>query len=276
MIRPVRGFGRWGCILLPVAAFLAFCALGGFDLRHEIIRVCYERFGYDWVFDVILRNVLFGAYWSSLAGTTPGPITLLPVLIAMHLAPRRWAWWQWAIVPTWLLLNPYLCFEIARRVPPWAARALGWSNGPRVVYAGELVGLMLIVIVLLAVFTSRIPGPALSLRDGRRSRWRFAPLLLVASSAAFAIASWAMNRANFTGTSFTMAHFVTLSSAWQVSVAVFTIGPALAARRRVLAEPWRCSGCAYDLRGLAPSPAPACPECGHPVGTMPPCPSPSP
>lgn len=275
VLRPIWGFGPWGWVLVAVAAALVYCAAGGFDLRHAIMQAVADRFGYRAMTDWVIYRLLVGSYLTSLNGTTCGPVTLLPMLIAMFITPRRWAWWQWGLVSLWLLLNPWLCFETATRLPLWFARSLGWSGGPpsRVVFVGELLGLELLAIGLLATLAWRISGRAHG--ETPRSRWRFAPPVLFVFGALMATTMWWLNRLANTQ-SVIPPNFVWygLATMWHLGVAFLTIAPALAARRLARAQPWYCDHCGYDLRGLKDSPA--CPECGRPAGTMPPCPSPLP
>ena len=44
-MRPMRGFGIGGWLLLPVLAALVYCALSGFDLQLAMIRVSYDLEG---------------------------------------------------------------------------------------------------------------------------------------------------------------------------------------------------------------------------------------
>jgi len=93
----MRGFGIGGWLLLPVLAALGYCALGGFDLQHAVIRVMYAWQGEGAVWAVI-RWGMAGAYLPSILGVVCGPITLLWVLVAMHVSARAWAVWQWWVV----------------------------------------------------------------------------------------------------------------------------------------------------------------------------------
>jgi len=93
----MRGFGIGGWLLLPVLAALVYCALGGFDLQHAVIRVMYAWQGEGAVWAVI-RWGMAGAYLPSILGVVCGPITLLWVLVAMHVSARAWAVWQWWVV----------------------------------------------------------------------------------------------------------------------------------------------------------------------------------
>lgn len=215
VLRPLRGFGFWGCALLPVLAALIYCAAGGYDLRHAIIEFVYTTWGEDAVWDTIIRSILFGAYWGSLLGQIPGPVTLLWVLIAMFVAPRRWAWWQWSLVSAWLVFNPYLCFRVATALPLRWAAILGWEGGrpPRVLTVGQVHGLVLVQLAALAFLAWRIAGPALRRDDGTGSRWRFAPMALWVCAAMFATLGWQLNRTgNAGGVTFGGTGWLTMAS----------------------------------------------------------------
>lgn len=268
VFRPIRGFGVWGWVLLFPLGWLVYCAMGGFDLRHAILEFCYHRFGGDAVWEVILNHILFGAYLGSMVGIIAGPITLIPVLIAMHFSPRRWAWWQWWCVGLWLIFNPWLCLQMARLVRPgWAVWA-GWVRPQgitRVVYNGEVLGVVVAQLVALTALAWIIVRP---LHTGeQRSRWRWSPAWMLALGLLIGTFLW------WADLSMNLGTFLLPPSVWYVSAAVWHAGFALllicgavVARRRAAAEMWRCGTCGYDRRGLAPAAA-VCPECGDEVAS---------
>lgn len=251
-------------MLLPVAGWLAYCALGGFDLRLAIMAACYHRLGEDFVWTVIISDLLFGSYSMSLFGVLCGPPTLLWVLIAMHLSPRRWSWWQWSTVSAWLVVNPWLCLQAARLIPFRLAGWFGWIPPVglrRVVAVGQVYAVVMAQLLLLGVLAWVILRP---LRDlEQRSCWRWAPMWLVAFGSALGTfqwwVDWPSTQANLT---LPWGAWVSMGIVWHTIAGALLIGGAIAARHGVARESWHCRNCAYDLRGLGPR-APQCPECGH-------------
>lgn len=245
IFRPLLGFGLWGWLLLPIAAALAFCFLGGYDLRTAIMRWWYDRFGWDSMLRLISPGLR--AYWWSLAGVVVGPVTLMPVLLAMYLSPRRWAWWAWLLVVVWLLVNPALWWATCQYLPRNIAGHLGWSRRG----SPEILPVTLAQLAIFAAFAWRLAG--------RRS----ALILLGAGTIAGAIAwsaDWWENTGHRPGLPFSA--YVTLGILWHATVFIVLVSSATWTRRRAAAETWLCESCGYDLRGLSTS-ATNCPECGR-------------
>lgn len=250
---------------MPVALLLAWCAAGGFDIRHAIIEACINWLGYDFAWDIIQRRVLFGSYLASLAGPVIGPVDLLSVLMAMHLAPRRWSWWQWALVVVWLGLHPWMSLELARLLPPRVCVYLGMYSTPlrRVAFVGNLVGLTLVGMAMLSFLMRRMAGPFLAREGLARSLWRFAPLAYLALGSLTAFAMWWYEKLVNASvvTPMSPEAWLVLASLWHVGSGAIVIGYSLAARRAARTQSSFCEVCNYDLRGL-PSGAVTCPECG--------------
>lgn len=262
-LRPILGFGLAGCLLLPIAIALAYCAAGGLDLRHALLELLYNAQGERFVFHVIIRRVLFASYWASLVGVVCGPITLLSVLIAMHLAPRQWKWWAWAGIPAWLLLNPWLCLQIATMCDPHIPSAVSFlaSRSRPVQFVGDALWVVMLQLAALALFVRAVVSSAG--KDAPRTTWRFVPLVLFGIGTALAMLAALSDRQPAPW--FTFEGHVALGVLWHSSVAFSLIGAAIHARRAVTAQHWRCVGCGYDLRGLSSreSRDTICPECGQ-------------
>lgn len=248
---------------MPVAGWLAYCALGGFDLRLMVMAVCWRQFGEDFVWRVIISDLLFGSYAMAMTGVMCGPLTLIWVLVAMHLSPRRWAWWQWSAISIWLLLNPWLCLQIARLIPVRWAGWFGWippTGLRRVVAVGQVYAVVMAQLLVLGVIAWLVLQPLRSLEF--RSRWRWAPAWLVGFGMILGTFQW---WADWPSTQVSVplpwAAWIFMGILWHSASAVLLIGGAIAARRGVAHESWRCLNCGYDLRGLELRP-PRCPECG--------------
>ena len=248
----MRGFGIGGWLLLPVLAALVYCALGGFDLQHAVIRVMYAWQGEGAVWAVI-RWGMAGAYLPSILGVVCGPITLLWVLIAMHVSPRAWAVWQWWVVSAWLIVNPMLCMAVAERIPKTVAGYVGWTLRPPgyVVFVSEVHGVVMAQMAAVCVFVWW--GVCPPKRSGRGG-WigMAAPVLILLIGGAIGTFEWWENLRVNMGAAETISGtmWYVLAAVWNVSFAVMAIGAAVVWRRRVAAERERCRGCGYDLRGL--------------------------
>jgi hypothetical protein len=232
-------------VLLPVATGLFYCFCGGFDLRMELMRWWYERYGFDSLWNVTTYGLWM--YSWALYGSVVGPVTLMPVLVAMHVSPRRWAWWVWAAVVVWLLVNPAVWWTVNRGMPPQWAWYLGRRGGM------DVLGVTVAQLGAFAVFASRVVG------------WRAAALLFsvgTVTGAASWFADWWTNNGHGPGLAYW--GYVALGIVWHITTAVVLIGKALQGRRLAAEELWRCEGCGYDLRGLAAEGGSGlCPECGR-------------
>lgn len=246
-VRPLWGFGIWGWVLLPVAAALAYCFFGGYDLRLAIMSIWSDALGWRSMWNTTLWGLW--VYSASRFGVVVGPVTLISVLVAMFLSPRRWAWWSWWVVAAWLIVNPWVYGEACRNMPRGPAAYLGW--GPR--GAPDLFGLTLLQLGIFCMFARRV------------ARKRAALTLLVAGAVLGITLSWSDWRFN-SGRGVGLPHWVylTLGSSWHLIVAAVLIGATTRDRRRSLADVWLCESCGYDLRGLkkAAGAAVRCPECG--------------
>src|SRR2546423_10862755 len=107
VIRPIWGFGAWGWTLLPVVVFLSYCICGGYDLRFALMQWWSDRFGWHSMLVTMIDWTIFphaSAIWIPVCSV----LTLIPVLLAMHLQPRKYSRWTWAGVVAWLLVNPVI------------------------------------------------------------------------------------------------------------------------------------------------------------------------
>ena len=107
VIRPIWGFGPWGWGLLPVALALTYCICGGFDLRFALMQWWNDRFGFESMVRTLIDWTLYPhgyACWVPVCNA----VTIIPVLLAMWLQPRRYSRWVWVGIVAWLLMNPVL------------------------------------------------------------------------------------------------------------------------------------------------------------------------
>lgn len=246
----------WGWILVPIAAALAYCYFGGYDLRIAIMGWYYDRYGWNALNRFFMEH-LWPYNWS-LGSTIAGPATLIAVLPAMFISPRRWAPWFWAAVVLWLLINPALWWWTCHNLPRGLKQYLGWS--PR--GTPEVLAVTLAQFAVFLALASAIAGR------------RRAVILLVAGLPVclfqWGADWWANNGPNpmiaraIPYISYELT-WLTIAVVWQATVFTTLIGSAIATRRRAIAEPWYCPTCNYDLRGLLTSSSAipvTCPECG--------------
>lgn len=229
-LRPIKGFGWRGWCLLPVLAGLVYCAAGGFDLRFFIMQAWYDAFG--WM--ALVRFVVgLTPYGYTLLEPICGPLMMLYVLPAMHLLPRRWAWWEVAVILGFLLIAPKVWWlgVIAMK------GSLSWLP---IMLAQKEMAVLLVVFAFLVGWMMR-------------SVW--VGVAVVALGAVGCFASGVLIGGVVAPNP--VVRGVGLA-AWHGVLAGVLIGYAVQTRRRV--RPGACRGCGYDLGGLAAGVV--CPECG--------------
>jgi hypothetical protein len=230
-----------------VAAALAWACASGIDLRFLIQKWINDHLGWQadfWLVSVWLPGQNFG-----LLDPIVGPVTLVYVLIAMHLHPRRFGWWWYAALTAWAVVRPSMLFivsasHLARGLGSWWSGAVAagtWVSGWDLPVCALLL-LCADAALLLALTRSRMVGAAaLTIAGG----WWSAGWLATKLSGSFD--NWGIG----------------LPWVWiwhgGLGAAVFW----WAVRgRRMAREAWECAACGYDLRGLSCG---ACPECGAPI-----------
>jgi hypothetical protein len=262
-LRPIRGFGWIGLAGLPVVAFLLYCLVGGYDLRYALFALIERFWGIDAVFNTVIRQLLFGAYWPSLTGILVSPITLLWILIVMFLVPRRWAWWQWVLICLWMLTNPPLMLYLARwgSTLPAALRDLLLIPVRAAMHAPEAP--LLIVIQhtafcwllwrMLRISHAHLPRMA-----------TIAPLTIFILGLMLGTLQHWLNLST-TQTTFTISinAWIAIGILWHTTCAALGIWAAIAVRPAARTS-HHCAHCGYDIHGLA---APTCPECGNAINT---------
>src|SRR5438067_2285937 len=101
-VKPLWGFGWAGLALLPVAVALGWVYLSGYDLRFDVQQWINDWLGWQaqyWFVSVWLPGQYFGA-----RDPVVGMVTLMYLLVAMHLHPRRFGW-RYLAVTGWALIR---------------------------------------------------------------------------------------------------------------------------------------------------------------------------
>ncbi|MBU6413801.1 MAG: hypothetical protein KGS45_10020 [Planctomycetes bacterium] len=263
VFRSFRGFGWFGLAGLPVVAFLLYCLVGGYDLRYALFALIERFWGMEVIYRVVISQLLFGAYWPSLTGILVSPVTLLWLLIVMFLLPRRWAWWQWALICVWMLTNAPLVFYLARWLWQYvpASRALMTTFGRIPMHTSEAPSLVLLqhivlCVVLWIMLTTRRPHiPRIA---------RIAPLTLFTLGVLVGSLQYWLNLTRIQATLKTPVEiWVMIGILWHTTCATLGIWAAIAVRHAARTSR-HCAHCGYDIHGLS---APTCPECGNTIST---------
>ena len=109
----------WGWSLSLIAVALGVSLATDYDLRFKflaLVNFCFGWGGLNWVVSHWLT-----AQYLSLFGPQFGPLGLMSLLVAMHVAPDRQSWWRWTLAAAWALLCPLVWFQ-----------SIGWvSTGVR-------------------------------------------------------------------------------------------------------------------------------------------------
>jgi hypothetical protein len=228
--KPLLGFGWAGAVLLVVLLALAVPTIVGVDLRYQLQRAVHACFG--WSGTVWLTTV--GLWCHRLSLERPGfsTVSLLYVLLALHVHPRRVRWWWYAALIAVALAAPVVELHRALRFwpPPWSF--IIWSTA-----------------------SSAAAGLCLA---GAVGSWKPLPWIGV-GVAAGALMKWSVETRAALATPEMMAWFC----AWHVMWAVPLLAWAMAARVR-RRPPYACPECGYDMRGAS---AARCPECGAAPGS---------
>lgn len=229
--KPLLGFGWIGGAAAVIAALLLASLLSGFDLRHEIMRVITDAFGWRamfWFTSVWLT-------WQHFATLQPtfGLIGLCYLLIAMRVHPAPMRWWRYALAVAWAVIGPVSFVYIYRTLsvtwPGFWPAAIPQRSYAFATFAAEIGTIALLLVVTrsrLVVWTAVAATPAAWLlwSEIGLGQWLVGPL-------------W---------------HTVLCGTLLWWSI-----------RGRVtVVPPYLCASCRYDLRGLNPS---VCPECGAPA-----------
>lgn len=264
IFRPIRGFGWLGLAGLPIVAGLLFCLVGGYDLRYSLFALIERIWGIDAVFNTIIRQLLFGAYWPSLTGILVSPVTLLWFLIVMFLLPRRWAWWHWLLITLWMLTNPPIVLYLARwgSTLPAALRDLLLLPVTAARHTSEAPLLIVLQHILFCLLLWRV----LHVRHAHLPRLVTAtPLTILIIGLVLGTAQHWLNLSS-TQTRFTIStnSWIALGILWHTTCATLGVWAAAAARHAVRTS-HHCPHCGYDIHGLA---APYCPECGHAISRL--------
>jgi hypothetical protein len=225
--RPLLGFGWGGTIALMILVSLLVTVAIGVDLRDEIYRAVYEWLGLDAVFTLLLSRHL--PQYLALGWPIVGPVCLIYILPALHIAPGRRPWWIWLGTTVSAGVLPFLWYSLVRgrfsgTFPPWLGG--DWLGFAAVVDLGAAAGLGLVTRSLLVPAVTGIASVACC--------W-------IASS------SWATPG-------------IVLGSTWGWHAAIAGAMLTWAIRKRMQRTPaWSCKECGYDCRGVVAS---VCPECG--------------
>lgn len=234
-IRPIRGFGWRGLVLLPVAGALLWSLVAGVDLRLKLLEAITNVWGLRAMLDFTVRAIT--PYGIALHGTVPGPQTWLYLLPAMHLAPVRWRVWHWTAAVLIPGATPYYWWEMVK-----------WSQGrfpqhPGLVAFGCHVVFGVVLLMLITWLT----------RSRRVSLWSGGTVLV--GDVLVALLEW-----QFTlDQTWTAPLFPWLAAAWHGTLAAILLSWAIRERRAYVPAMGVCAGCGYSLEGLS---APKCPECG--------------
>jgi hypothetical protein len=210
---------------------LAGVAVSGYDLVYQIQRFVADRFGIEGLY--WLMNV-HSYYYLSLYWPIFGPLSLLYVLAALHVAPRRRAAWPSLLLTAWAIVRPLAAHWV---LGIWK---LVFVGGP-----GTTPGEWLRTHATLDVLT------AFFLYVCTRSRG------VTGAFVALSVLAWAAQPPSPFGLS-----VIAVAAGWHVLMAVVLFAWAIQQRQRVFPE-GACQSCGYDLCGiLTVGGAARCPECG--------------
>lgn len=248
VFRRVLGFGPWGWALLPVAVGLGACVLSGVDLRHKLIAAINAIAGVQGMYTSVTR-ILPGQSLAIL-DPIPSPVTLLWLLPALFLQPRRVPWWAWVVAVMVCALFPNALWEVYMRI----LRSSSSTTGTNVAQAVAWFATCIWLPCLCAWVTG--------------SRW--CTVVVVVPALALAVAS--LQRTGFPNSlipaPITWFAMYPGPATYHIIAASILIGGAIASRRSVAAlRPYMCRACGYDRRGLKD--ADVCPECGSPKAHAP-------
>jgi hypothetical protein len=94
--KPILGFGPIGYALLAVALALLWILVSGYDLRYQIMRLINDSLGWNYMYQYVMWYLLANYY--CLLSPRFGVLSLVYVLIALHLHPKRVAWWWYVFL----------------------------------------------------------------------------------------------------------------------------------------------------------------------------------
>ncbi len=210
-----------------VLVLLAGATAAGFDVRYALLSAIDSVLGIDAVMRFV--TLWLPAHFFALSDTLPGPLTLLYLLPALHIAPGRRPWWLWTSLIVAAIALPVLRWLAL----PWVMR----YGAPS--YHIAFLELAVVIDVLL------IGGLYLL----TRSR-----MVLAVSLVATALGCVAE------GASLSIPYVpVAFGWIWHAVLAATLLTWAIKARHYRLPA-HLCVSCGYDLTGVA---APVCPECGQ-------------
>lgn len=237
-LRPILGFGPAGWLLLPIALALAWSLVVGYDLRFDIQRVIHETWG--WKATVSFVTSILAAGSVQLWDPIPSPISLMWLLLALFIQPRRVPTWAWLGLSMFCMTFPNIVWESFLAI---GSKSVSVSDVQQVAWALSCVGFC-----ALHWWLARARLPLV--------------LLVLAFAPAFVLLRVRMLPGSPTG----LARFISgtewvATCVWHVVMASLFVGYAIAQRRFVAALPaLGCPACGYDRSGLGAGVI--CPECG--------------
>lgn len=242
--KPILGFGPIGYALLAVALALLWILLSGYDLRFQIMRLINDYLGWNRLYLYVMWYLI--ANNNSLLSPRYGLPSLLYVLLALHVYPKRVAWW-------W-----YLLLAIGAQV------TAGWYLWSGAVWVGRPpFPIQFGSPHIQRIAAEIVIGLATSVLFWRISRSRFvawASALVVFWSIWWKMVGWVLSY-TATNNDYWIVYWWIGAIVYHGLMAYILLRWSIRARLRSRRDGF-CQSCGYDLAGL---PGNICPECGSAI-----------